>query len=379
MLVSVYHLPAMTTDKTYDVIIIGAGAAGVGLGVLFEKMGLENYLILEKDTVGSSFKQWSPYTRFISPSFSGNAFGAVDLNAITPDTSPAHTLKNEHPSGNEYAQYLKLVADHFGLKVVTGVEVGKVAHQDDFFTLETGAQTFHCRNLVWAGGEWQYPSLPKIPGAEYGVHSSKVIDATGDQVTIIGGYESGMDLAKEALAHGKDVTIIDAKTPWTDTSSDSSVSISLYTQEKIRPYIGSAQLTLIGNTPVTEITKEASGFLIHTDTGEPIHAPEPPIFATGFMHMSPVIAPYFSETDAGVVAITEDDESTIAPGCFLIGPKVQHGEAIFCFIYKFRQRLPIVAETIAERLGLEVDVPEEYYRTGMYLKDLSCCADECAC
>ena len=39
--------------------------------------------------VGESFLRWPAETRFISPSFTGNFFGAPDLNAITPDSSPA--------------------------------------------------------------------------------------------------------------------------------------------------------------------------------------------------------------------------------------------------------------------------------------------------
>ena len=58
-------------------IAIGAGAAGVGLGILFEKCGIENYRILERDSVGASFKNWPSYTHFISPSFAGNFFNAV--------------------------------------------------------------------------------------------------------------------------------------------------------------------------------------------------------------------------------------------------------------------------------------------------------------
>lgn len=90
--------------KEYDVVIVGAGSAGVGVGILLQKLEI-NYVILEKDSVGSSFRKWPKETRFISPSFTGNFFKMPDLNAITPDTSPAFELLTEHPTGNEFADH----------------------------------------------------------------------------------------------------------------------------------------------------------------------------------------------------------------------------------------------------------------------------------
>ncbi len=78
-------------DKVFDVIIVGAGASGLGVGIVLQKLGID-FLILEKDSVGSSFRKWPKETRFISPSFTGKFFKMPDLNAISPETSPAFNL-----------------------------------------------------------------------------------------------------------------------------------------------------------------------------------------------------------------------------------------------------------------------------------------------
>lgn len=107
----------------YDVIIVGAGRAGVGMGIVLQDMGLTNFVILDRHEVGASFARWPKEMQLITPSFTSNGFGPPDLNAVTYHTSPAHMLQQEHPTGPEYAQYLKTVGEHFQLPIQTGVEV----------------------------------------------------------------------------------------------------------------------------------------------------------------------------------------------------------------------------------------------------------------
>ena len=83
----------------------------------------------------------------------------------------------------------------------------------------------------------------------------------------------------------------------------------------------------------------------------------------------------------GVPVVTEEaDESTLVPGLFIAGPMLHHRGVSFCFIYKFRQRFAIVADAIAQRLGVDTKEAVAARRAaGMYLDDLSCCAESCAC
>ena len=57
----------MTTDHDaeivensdhYDVVIVGAGAAGIGVAIALQHSGVENYLIVDRETIGSSFRSW---------------------------------------------------------------------------------------------------------------------------------------------------------------------------------------------------------------------------------------------------------------------------------------------------------------------------------
>ena len=147
---------SLSIGKYYDVIIVGAGSAGLGIGIILQKLGI-NYAILEKDFVGASFKKWPKETRFISPSFTGNFFKMPDLNAISPDTSPAFDLLTEHPSGIEYALYLDGLSKHFQLSIETDVEVKGIDNKNDSFLINTSKGKYRSRFVIWAAGEYQYP------------------------------------------------------------------------------------------------------------------------------------------------------------------------------------------------------------------------------
>ena len=85
------------------VIIIGAGAAGVGCGSMLQNVfGLDpsRVLLLERgEAIGTSFRQWPEEMRFISPSFNQQGWtNSFDLNSVSHGTSRAYS--NPDPSPN---------------------------------------------------------------------------------------------------------------------------------------------------------------------------------------------------------------------------------------------------------------------------------------
>src|SRR5437660_10363024 len=101
------------TEGDLVVGIVGAGAAGIGTAIILQELGIERFAVLERHDVGASFARWPKEMRFITPSFTSNAFGLLDLNAVALNTSPAYTIQREHPTGAEYAEYLQVLAGHF--------------------------------------------------------------------------------------------------------------------------------------------------------------------------------------------------------------------------------------------------------------------------
>lgn len=288
------------------------------------------------------------------------------------------------------------------------------------FQLETTAGTYSCDFVVWAAGEFQYPAEGPFEGSDLCKHNSEVEswkDVEGSEHIVIGGYESGVDATVNLLSCDKAVTLIGRRASWAQRLADPSLELAPYTRQRLRHARNSNpdKVRLAGNREVYQVTKDDQGmFTVHTRPaygtksrpGRPTDAgvvvmeeqdssevevpweltcSNPPILANGFQGSVAVLIKHlFRWTEPGGPCGTSDpmlsvdcDESTLTPGLFLCGPQVRHEGVVFCFIFKFRQRFAIVANAIAERIGLDPEktqqVVDRYREAQMFLDDLECC------
>ncbi len=367
--------------EPFNVIIVGAGAAGVGVAIALAQAGIENILLVDRDTVGSSFASWPEETRFITPSFPSNSIGMLDLNSIAIGVSPAFSMRVEHPTGQEYASHLQDLAGFFELPLLEDTNVLGIEKEGDLFVIETEKITLEAKNVIWAAGEYQYPSLNLFDGSEHCRHTSTVAkygDLEGDDFLIIGGYESGIDAAYHLAKCGKKVSVFDINGPWASESSDPSIALSTFSFERMEHPSFGENVNLFAETTIQSVTLENGVYEVKTQDGKTFQSNVQPLLASGFDGSHKFVSHLFEERDDGFPSLTERDESTILPGMFLCGPSVRHDGHIFCFIFKYRQRFAIVAQAIASSLGLPTEEFVDAYRSwGMYLDDLSCCGQEC--
>ena len=246
------------SSTTADVIIVGAGAAGVGVALMLtQTFGLDasRVLLLERgETVGESFRRWPAEMRFISPSFNQQGWtSSFDLNSIAHGTSPAYSLHAEHPTGTQYAEYLTALSSAAELNVRHNTEVCALTPLTSKVD-ELGTSGFEvrlrpaggggeekrlrARYVIWAAGEFQFPrGAGALPGSELCLHNSQVRswrELPGDDFVIIGGYESGVDAAVNLAAAGKRSTVV-ASTPfWEVATPDPSTELAPYTAARLR-------------------------------------------------------------------------------------------------------------------------------------------------
>ena len=367
--------------KTHDVVIVGGGAAGLGVAIALMHAGVENFVVLERSKVGASFAAWPEETRFITPSFPSNSVGMLDLNSIAIGVSPAFSLEVEHPTGREYAAHLRGVAKFFEIPVREQTDVMRIAKVGDDFRIDTADDTLRAKHVIWAAGEFQYPRQSGFVGSELCRHTATVAsyeELEGDDFIIVGGYESGVDAAYHLAYRDKRVRLFDKGCPWKDERSDPSVVLSTYSLERMREHWFEEFVELLPQTPIASVALVDATYEVATQDGRRFRTSVPPLLAGGFEGSHQRVADLFEQRDDGFPLLSDHDESTIVPGLFLCGPSVRHDNHVFCFIYKYRQRFAVVAKAIATSLGLPAEELEKYRQWGMYLDDLSCCGEECS-
>ena len=262
--------------KVYDAVVVGGGAAGVGVGVALKDAGLENFLILDRHRIGSSFAAWPKETRFITPSFATNSVGMLDLNSIAIGISPAFSIEVEHPTGKQYAAHLRQVAKYWELPIREMASVLRITKIGDEFVIDTEEDTLRAKHVVWAAGEFQYPSMHEFMGSELCRHSA-TIDSyeqlEGDDFIIVGGFESGIDAAYHLASRNKRIRLFDCGCPWTEQTSDPSKSLSTYSIERMREACFTENVELYPNTTVDCVTQSGNIFEASTMIIDSRHAP----------------------------------------------------------------------------------------------------------
>ena len=374
-------MPEINRGHLFDVVIVGGGAAGVGVAITLRDAGIENFVLIERHTIGASFMAWPAETRFITPSFPTNSVGMLDLNSVAIGASVAYSLRVEHPTGREFAFFLNVLAMHFEVPFCENTDVTSIAKQDGEFAVETSDGTVRARHVIWAAGDFLYPRLDGFTGSELCRHTATIptyAELEGDDFIVIGGYESGIDVACYLTGKGKRVRIFDKGSPWESKSSDPSVALSTYSIERMREESFAEHVELFPEAPIASVTASDSGYEVVTQDGRRFHTPVQPLLAGGFEGSHTLVKDLFESRKDGFPLLNERDESTRVPGLFLCGAAVRHDNHIFCFIYKYRQRFAVVAKAIATSLGKPAEALEEYRMWGMYLDDLSCCGQECA-
>lgn len=373
--------------RNLDVVIVGAGPAGIGMAMELGKIPGLDLGILESDRIGESFRRWPKQTRLITPSFYSNPFGLADLNTIDSTSSPATFAGAEHLSGDQYADYLEFVADTAKLPIVCGCKVLEVnPDPDGGFHLITELGELFTQFLIWGCGEYQFPNLNPFPGSNLCVHYAQVENwqiLERSSYIVIGGYESGLDSAINLIKLGHQVRLLVRKATWDQPDiNDPSQVLSPYTRERLREIESSDRLEIIFDANVREVTRESNhGFKVHAADGRYWDVEQAPILGTGFLKGGGArqIKDLWMWDDEGHIMLSDVDESIMTPGLFLIGPQVRHDQRIYCFIYKFRQRFARIASQVAQRLQLDTEWLEGSENSAWGPFGNSDCCEGCEC
>ncbi len=195
--------PVPSTSGEPDVLIVGAGQAGLGLAARLTRLGVSVRLIERNQGVGDNWR---------------NRYCSLRLhNQLMSCHLPARRFPEDWPTylpKDMVASFFGAYADELGLDVWTDSEVVRGNHTGDGWEIEVrdaaGVSTVRPRYVVMATGiTGGIPKLPVIDGADrFGgtlMHSSAyrgTEDVGGKQVVIVGAGTSGHDLAQDMYHRG---------------------------------------------------------------------------------------------------------------------------------------------------------------------------------
>jgi len=191
-------------DDTVDVIVVGAGQAGLAIGWYLARLGLR-FLVLEASAeLGRSWRsRWDSLTLFTPAQY--------DALPGMPFPAPADTYPTKEP----VADYLRAYADAFRLPVRLNSRVTSLGRSGDGFEVRTADETFSARRVVVATGPFQIPFVPPAAGgldsAVTQLHSADYRNPQAlpdGPVLVVGGGNSGLQIAEELSASRRvDVSI----------------------------------------------------------------------------------------------------------------------------------------------------------------------------
>ena len=187
-----------------DVIVIGAGPAGLALGACLKAEGLSPVILEREGCVGSAwhrhYRRLALHTDKKRSSLPGLPF---------PDEAPRYVPRAQ------VVTYLERYAEAFDLQPRFGAEVAQVEPIDDGWqvTLTTG-EALVSYALVFASGVSETPHLATWPGLETFpgpvIHSRAYRapgDLPGERVLVVGFGNSGGELAIDLSEAGRKVDI----------------------------------------------------------------------------------------------------------------------------------------------------------------------------
>lgn len=189
--------------ERHDIIVIGAGPCGIGVGVAARRAGL-SCLLLDKGCVAASISQYPTFMTF---------FSTADRLEIGGEP---FTSSGEKPTRREALHYYQGLVRRFGIGVRQYEEAIGVARQEDAFLVRSRAAdgAVHERsagNVVIATGYFDHPNLLGVPGETLPKvqHNYREGHAFFQQdVAIVGGGNSAVDAAIELTRWDARVTLV---------------------------------------------------------------------------------------------------------------------------------------------------------------------------
>jgi cation diffusion facilitator CzcD-associated flavoprotein CzcO len=196
-----------TRREVRDIVIVGAGAAGLSAALALKDLGLRPLVLERGDGVATSWRSRYDRLRLNTPRGASHLPGRP-FPAGTPT----------FPTRDELIAHLDRHAREPGLELRLRAAVERIERGDDGWLVRVGAYVIRAREVIVATGYENVPQIPDWPGRFAGrlIHSSEYRNAEpfqGANVLVAGPGSSGMEIAFDLAQHGAGKVWLAARTP----------------------------------------------------------------------------------------------------------------------------------------------------------------------
>jgi thioredoxin-disulfide reductase len=272
----------------YDLIIIGAGPAGLSAAIYAVRKKIKT-LVLSQDIGGQIIKAHS-----------------VENYLGLPGVLGVELMEKFHEH-----------TDKFNIEIKDGIEVEKIEKIENGFKITTSKEEFETKTIIMATGK-KYRQLEVPGGKEFegkGVTYCATCDAPlfkNKNVAVIGGGDAGQDTANQLSKYANKVYIINIADKL--TGENKQVQESLWKDEKIEIINTCYPMEIKGDKFVKEIVYSCTG---KTDK---VDLPIDGVFVEmGSVPVSGLVKEMLKLNQSGEIIVDSKTNETSCPGIFAAG------------------------------------------------------------
>ncbi|WP_423834366.1 ArsO family NAD(P)H-dependent flavin-containing monooxygenase [Streptomyces manipurensis] len=197
------------TQRT-DVVVIGGGQSGLAAGYHLRRLGIEHVILDARTAPGGAWRHTWDSLRLFSPAEYSSLPGRL------MPVQPGET----YPDAQHVVDYLADYEKRYELPVQRGVWVEAVHRDGAFLRVATDSGDWQARAVVSATGTWTRPFLPAVPGRReytgrqlHTVQYQSPAEFSGQRVIVVGGGNSGAQIAADLARPGIDLTWVTQRPP----------------------------------------------------------------------------------------------------------------------------------------------------------------------
>jgi putative flavoprotein involved in K+ transport len=204
------QLSVERSREQYDVVVVGAGQAGLAIGYFLARQGRRFLIVDGADSIGAAWRsRWDSLLLFTPRRY--DSLPGLDFPG-DPDG---------YPTRDEVIAYLEQYAAAFDLPFELGSAVRSLTKKDETFVVELDGRRIEAEQVVVATGPFQVPFVPALAAQlapeVFQTHSTgyrRPADVPEGTIVVVGGGNTGFQIAKElAATHAVYLSVGSRQTP----------------------------------------------------------------------------------------------------------------------------------------------------------------------